>query len=357
MTTLPKKQYCAIDLMKFVLAVLLVCAHVSAEKLTFPIYIDVWFSFYIIAVPFFFCTSTYFFIRKLEQNKENSLFIWNAYKGYTKRILKMYLAWSLIYTGFKFLAWIQTDTLSLSQVLEHIYFSIVYSSYKTIWFLPSLWVAVSLVSLFLYRWKCSIQIVLVIASVLYIVGYVGYTLPIDKHPCPILVEWYIHWFKSWRNGIFDGFVFATLGAFMAKKNIFEIFHEKRKIFFYYGMSFLFLCLFITEAFVTKKYVNSHVDANFLFMLIPFTYYFVIAVGITKLKPQPIYLHFRNLSLLLFLSQRIFITAIPDLLPVGSLELVTSNPYIGLLLFLGLTWLFSLLIVRLSEHYKLLKILW
>ena len=49
-----KKQYYAIDLMKFALAVLLICAHASSEKLSFPVYIDIWFSLYIIAVPFFF---------------------------------------------------------------------------------------------------------------------------------------------------------------------------------------------------------------------------------------------------------------------------------------------------------------
>ncbi len=64
---LEKKQYFAIDFMKFALAVLLICAHASSEKLSFPVYIDIWFSLYIIAVPFFFTTSAFFFFQ--ESNK------------------------------------------------------------------------------------------------------------------------------------------------------------------------------------------------------------------------------------------------------------------------------------------------
>lgn len=355
--TSPKKQYYAIDFMKFALAILLVCAHCSAEKLTFPRYIDIWFSFYVIAVPFFFTTSAYFFIKKVEKSKKEVDFVWNAYKTYSKRILKMYLAWSVIYTIFKIMTWIQTDTFSLSIFWEHIYFSVVYSSYPTIWFLPSLWVAVSLVCFLLYKCKLPINSVLFIAVLLYVVGYLGYNLPKDEQPFPLLGEWYVRLFKSWRNGIFNGLAFAALGALMAKKNIFDSILEKRKVFLYYGMSFLFVCLFIVEAFTIKRFVNSKADANFLFMLIPFTYFFVVALATTELKPRPIYLHLRNLSLLLFLSQRIFITAIPLLLPIGILTSMISNPYIGLLIFLGSTLIFSVLVVNLSKHYKLLKILW
>ena len=352
---LEKKQYFAIDLMKFVLAVLLICAHVSSEKLSFPVYIDVWFSLYIIAVPFFFTTSAFFFFKKLTNEEDKSARL-QHYKRYTKRILLMYLMWSLIYTCFIVAHWVQTDSLTLEAFGKHVFYSITYSSYPTIWFLPSLWVAVSLVY-FCWERKMKVNSILLVSLLLYAIGWMMYTFPKDRLPFANILEWYDLIFKSPRNGFFNGFIYAAIGAYIAI-NYSKIFSKNSKSFIiYYVVSAILLGGAVTEALLSKKFINPQVDANFVFLLIPFTYFFVIATAKTELKPSPIYLSCRNLSLLLFLSQRIFLTAIPLLLPVGIVAAISSNPYIGLLIFLGSTFVFSLLIVKLSSRYKFLKVLW
>lgn len=352
---LEKKQYYAMDFMKFALAVLLVCAHASSERLKFPPYIDIWFSLYIIVVPFFFTSSAFFFFKKLE-NEDNKATRKQYYLHYTKRILQMYLVWSLIYTCFKFANWICTDTFSWKEFGKHVFYSITYTSYPTIWFLPALWVAVTLVYC-CFESKMKLHWVLIISLLCYGIGWGIYTLPADIIPCSELIEWYKQCFISPRNGLFNGFIYAAVGAYLAR-NYVSVFDAKGKSsIFYYLVSVIILGGAIGEVLLTKRYVNSHVDANFVFLLIPFTYSFVIATGKTKLKPHPVYLFCRNMSLLLFLSQRIFLTAIPSLLPASVVVNVTQNPYIGLVVFLGSTFVFSFLIIELTKRFRFLKILW
>lgn len=350
--SIKKKQYFAIDIMKFLLAILLVCAHTSAEKVTFPIYQDIWFSLYIIAVPFFFTTSAYFFFRKIKGATRTQSFA--AYKQYSKRILLMYVAWSVIYTLFIIADKWQDGVLSWHWLLSHLYNTIVFSSYPTIWFLPALWIGVSVTYLCLYRWLFPLKTVIIIALVLYIVGWIGYTLPDEKLPFISVNEWYISHFKTWRNGLFNGFIYAVLGAIISANSIDIERGRPHKISI---KVFILLVFVVLEALITKRFINSRADANYLFMLIPFTYYFVSWLLTIQMKPRAIYLSMRNLSLLIFLSQRIFLTAIPALVPVGVITCISRNPYVGLFIFLSATLLFSIGIILVSKKIKIFKMLW
>lgn len=235
---LEKKQYFAIDFMKFVLAVLLICAHASSEKLSFPVYIDIWFSLYIIAVPFFFTTSAFFFFKKVTNEDDKSVRL-QHYKRYTKRILLMYLMWSLIYTVFKFAYWVQTDSLTLEAFSKHIFYSITYTSYPTIWFLPSLWVAVSLVY-FCWEKRMKINSILIVSLLFYMIGWIRYTLSTDSLPFAGVFEWYDLIFKSPRNGFFNGFIFAAIGCYIAL-NYSKIFGSNSRSFItYYIISVILL---------------------------------------------------------------------------------------------------------------------
>lgn len=233
-----KKQYYAIDLMKFALAVLLICAHASSEKLSFPVYIDIWFSLYIIAVPFFFTTSAFFFFKKVI-NEDDKSTRFQYYKRYTKRILLMYLMWSLIYTCFIVAHWVQTDSLTLEAFGKHVFYSITYTSYPTIWFLPSLWVAVSLVY-FCWERKMKVNSILFVSLLFYAIGWMMYTLPADRLPFTSICEWYDLIFKSPRNGFFNGFIFAAIGAYIAL-NYSKIFSKNSRSFItYYVVSAILL---------------------------------------------------------------------------------------------------------------------
>ena len=92
-----KKQYAAVDIAKYVSALLVVCIH------TFP-FIDIneMLNTYFIqticrlAVPFFFMISGYFLFRKIHNEEEDK----DVLKKYLFRLLKIYLIWTVIYLPY-----------------------------------------------------------------------------------------------------------------------------------------------------------------------------------------------------------------------------------------------------------------
>ena len=60
-----RKNYYGLDIAKFICAVMIISSHFAAERGHFPPKIDVMFSIYIFAVPFFFTCSAFLFFKKL----------------------------------------------------------------------------------------------------------------------------------------------------------------------------------------------------------------------------------------------------------------------------------------------------
>ena len=79
-----KKQYTSIDLLKFMSAFAVICLHTQpfAGCGLLEYFTNV---FFVMAVPFFFCTSSFFFHRKT-----------SSLKRYVKRLVQLYLVWFII---------------------------------------------------------------------------------------------------------------------------------------------------------------------------------------------------------------------------------------------------------------------
>ena len=80
-----RKNYSALDVAKFLCAILIISAHFASEWASFPTLLDYAFSIYIIAVPFFFCCSGFLFFTKINalQSKEEKK---KYFVSYQKRI-------------------------------------------------------------------------------------------------------------------------------------------------------------------------------------------------------------------------------------------------------------------------------
>ena len=114
--------------------------------------------------------------------------------------------------------------------------------------------------------------------------------------------------------------------------------------------------FLAEAFLMKKFVPS-ADANFLFMLVPFSYFFFDLVCKIPLPDSKIYVPLRKLSKLIFVSQRLFLTAIPSVVGcVSGPWDITNNGLLALLMVLAEVCVFSWLILFLSKRIKILQYL-
>ena len=346
--SLKRKNYWSLDVAKFFCAILIISAHFAAEWGKFPTLIDYAFSLYVIAVPFFFCCSGFLFFTKLnaieaKEDKKKYLI------QYEKRIWTMYGLWSAVYFIHVCYNWIVNGELSVLTFLKYLYGAVVHTSYATIWFLPALGVGVA-ITYFLVE-KLNKKAIYPIAVALYIVGMFGYTYSfvVEGTVIGTVYDVYETFMYTARNGIFNGTPFIFMGYLIAKKDI----KASVKGFFRYAIpAGISLVLIIVEAFILKlKFNVTGMDISIF--LPPFIYFFIMAVMHIDLKENKVWLWCRKLSLLIFVTQRLFLTMLPAFFP-GIFQKLYSNSYIGLVAVLGITIAFSVVFILLSDKIKFLK---
>lgn len=346
MTT--RVHYNAMDVVKFLSAILLVCAHTASERVSLPKMLDLCCSLYIITVPFFFIASSFLFYKKLDSLSESEQQL--SYERYSKRIWIMYLAWSLVYFCFVVTKWI-TNGLVTQDIIRYFHHALVFTTYPTIWFLPALWIGVSLVYILRYRLKWSNAGVFILSLVLYCIGAIGYSYHSLSPFLEAVNDAYTSVFVTWRNGVFNAFVYAFIGYIVAIRGGASL---KKSIIgtIVWGILFLF------EAFTMKRIVPS-ADANFLFLLIPFSYFFFSLISQIKLPESKIYIPLRKMSMLMFVSQRIFLTAIPSIVVAGTISGpwdIMDNGVLALGVVLVEVFIFSYLIMIGAKKFRALKFL-
>lgn len=341
-----KVNYNAMDVVKFLSAILLVCAHTASERVSLPQILDLCCSLYIVTVPFFFVASSFLFFKKLERCDDHTA----VYKKYTKRIWRMYLAWSLIYFCFVVANWIIKGT-NIDEVVIYFHHALVFSTYPTIWFLPALWVGVSLVYLCRYKWNMKECYIFIIAILIYCIGALEYSYHSLSPLMGTVNDVYSSVFVTWRNGLFNAFIYAFIGSQIAIGVI-------KNIKYNIIATIIFGLLFLIEAFTMKRIVPT-ADANYLFMLVPFSYFFFSMVCQIKLPESNIYVPLRKMSMLIFVSQRLFLTAIPSVVAIDAISGpwdVTNNGIIALCLVLAEVCLFSYLLMIGAKRIKVLNCL-
>lgn len=340
-----RKNYYLLDIGKFLAASLIVCAHFVSENCHLPALIDAAFSVYVVSVPFFFTVSGFLFFEKFNSiSGKKEYFV-----SYIKRIALMYLSWSLIYLPFIINSWIKDGELSLKVVLSFLYRSVVFTSYPTIWFLPALFYSVILI--YFLNKKLSPKTVLLITFLLFIFGSIGYSYSFLQEYFPFLKPIYNITntvFLTTRNGIFHGAFYVALGNYIST-------YKKKTVPARAGvLAVLFAIGFSVEA-VLLKYFFKNVGADTVFLLIPFTYFAVRFCISINLKEKKIYFVLRKISLLMFVSQRLFLSAIPGVWP-GFMSIFLINEYLGIIMMLALVIAFSVCVFFAGKKLKFLKIL-
>ena len=347
---LERKIYPSLDIMKFIMAMLILTQHTCNEWAHSTGLIHAFFGLGNFAVPFFFTCSGFLFFSKLNMLnwKEQK----NYYKQWSMRIGKMYLIWSIIYFCFMLTMWI-SNGFTLEKIINYLHRVFVFSTYSTIWFLPALWVGVSIC--YWLKQHVSKRAIWVIIITLFVIGtlFGSYTNVITRIPTiASFNEWYMEIFITWRNGLFNGVPYVFIGILLSEdfgtkipKNVSAL------------ATVIFCSLFILEAFCISHYkLSSATDMGFFMCFaIFFMINTLIKIDITQ---KPIWRHCRNLSMLIFLGQRLFLSAIPSILPICVKDTIItwSQPYIYIL-FITLTLGFSFIVEQLSSKYRFLKNLW
>ena len=210
-----KRRFYGVDIIKVLCAVMIVCLHTDVLS-SFNPQINSLFVNCIcrVAVPFFFVASGFFLFCKMSLDNLNFLYI----KKYLKRILKLYLLWSLVYFPFTALKMITSEKEAALKIFLSWLKNMVFSAgYGFLWYLPATIVAILIVTLLL---KSGVKIngVLVIGFVLYCIGLCGQSyfglvkqIPHTKE-FENVVKTVYDFIVTTRNGVFEGVIFIALGA-------------------------------------------------------------------------------------------------------------------------------------------------
>ena len=344
-----RKIYPSLDIMKFIMAMLILTQHTSNEWAHSTGLVHAFFGLGNFAVPFFFACSGFLFFSKLNAlNREEQK---AYYKKWSLRIGKMYLVWSLIYFVFVFIGWLNKG-LTWEQPLSYIHGAIVFTTYATIWFLPALWVGVSVC--YLMKRHFSRKALFISMLLLMIVGnlFCSYSNVLTAAPAiSSFNDWYMKVFLTWRNGLFNGAPYVFIGLLIAEGMGAKISLRSNLL-----LTVIFCGAFLVEAFmITRYHLSSVTDMGF--MMAPAIFFLISWLIKVDVQQRPIWQHCRNLSMLVFLGQRLFLTALPGVV-LGMKDWILGLPEPCIYLYFVVVVLtFSILIERLSVKYKFLKILW
>lgn len=300
-------------------------------------------------VPFFFaCSSFLFFIKNLQLSKKEQR---GYYKYFSIRIGKMYLVWSIIYTLFRVSSWIIYGV-DFSRILDFLHELIVYTSYPTLWFLPALWLGVSII--YFLKNRISNRNILIVAVLLYIICSLGECYNVVLRTIPsvnTLLSAYLNIFITFRNGVLMGVPFVACGYFVAC-NYKPTFNKGK----YLISALIFSFLFIVESIVIKKFVLS-INTHCGLFLLPAIFLIMQYLVCLNLPNKRYYIHLRNQSMLIYLSQRLILTAIPSISHYFKDLLIALNPYLTIILVAVLVLLITITIELLSKKCSGLKVLW
>ncbi len=300
------------------------------------------------AVPFFFACSGFLFFSKVFQLQPDERF--SYYKMYSIRLGKTYLAWTIIYFSFNVITWTLYGVTE-TELINYFHRFIVITSYPTIWFLPALWIGISIIFL-LYSKGVNSRNILIISCCLYFICSMGenYNLLLQQFSIAnTLIISYKTVFIAFRNGFLMGAPFVCIGYLLAVKN-----NISSKTSFI--LTLVFSVLFVFESYIIRRFHFSDYSHCGLF-LFPATYFLLAFLIKFELRNRSIYIWLRNLSILTFLSQRLILTAIPGVLPQFGVYLTEMEPYSTILFVFAIVMSISIIIIKLSEKYKILKVLW
>lgn len=300
-----KKKYAAIDIAKYVSALLVVCIH------TYPFYeISETFNTYWmqtvcrIAVPFFFATSGYFFFRKWSDSREENF---ANLRKYLFRLLKIYLIWTIIYLPYTIFDHVSAG-FSILSIISYLRDFLLNGSYYHLWFLPALMTSVAIVY-WLYENK-GLMFTLKVTLGLYFIGYLinVYTPLWETIPgISFLFAFFTRTIGTARNGFFFGPIFIAMGLLMSKTNRLP----SKVSLIGFGVSFVGLIL---EVFIYSSLGILRDLTSMDLFLIPAVYFFVSWLFTVKMPYQPIYRVLRNDSLLIYTSHILFSKVLLFLMP-------------------------------------------
>lgn len=203
-----------LDILKYISALIIIILHIK------PFYkynstLDFIFNDLIskICVPLFFTITGYFICKKEHDNPK-------YIKNYLKKILIIYLVWSLIYlpVSIKYSAEYAVNVahpfyFDKSKIIYSLVVGILYSGlFYHLWYFPALILAVIL--LYILKKKINIKIILLVSFILLIIGSFESYYGLLPYNIKNIFDSYLNIFYTTTNGLFFGLFYISLGYYL-----------------------------------------------------------------------------------------------------------------------------------------------
>ena len=344
-----KIVYAGLDFGKFFCALLILLYHYFSEHGPLPGIIDEVLSLYAIAVALFMVISGFLIYNKLETIQGTNA-RWAVVWKQIKRILRVYLIWSIPYLIYNVCNW-EWENINFSYVFWQVQGWIFKSTFYTIWFMPML--ALGLILTFWLTEKLPEKVVCFLALAMYVVGALTLTYSFLGNMIPgfdLFNKFSTMWLGGSRGWLFYAFPLIMVGRFMIKVK-----HKME-----WKIMALLSCgsviLMLIEA-LSLRYVSEvHTGIDMTIMMVP-TVFCILGFLISIKIPYGIYCTWmRHMSVLIFMTQRLFLTVLPACFPTIFNAIFEDN-IIGALIICGAVIVFSSLIIALSKRYKWLESLY
>lgn len=302
----------AIDIAKFVLEILVIGIH--TEPFGFNFLLDKGFGICTrLCVPFFFITSAYFFWRNTK-----------AINQFLKRILLLYVIWSIIYLPFDLK---ELSQMTFSQILRWFFWN---GNEHGLWYLWGTVIGFGIVHFLLKFFEP--KHVLVISLFLLFAGTLKSTYSTAVNQ--IFGIRLMNHLGS-RNGLFYGLAYIALGMTIAKSATKGFFRSRKGLYAGFVISMLLLAV---ESYLFVIVFKA--DSTILWMSVfPSTYFLFEILLNSKIRLNKTLSHtIRKMSTLMYVSQHLFI---------HPLSRVTTNMLLFIITVLA-TILLSFIVLKLSE---------
>ncbi|MBQ2696154.1 MAG: acyltransferase [Clostridia bacterium] len=345
-------QYNSFDVAKLICAVFVVMIHVPPfgrqETMNLLSYLNFGLRHCLsrTAVPLFFIFNGFFLYKKTSLEAFSPVHS----KTYFKRILKLYLLWSLVYFPISLINIVNNPKGIVYGFFMYLKNLIFVGSYTHLWYLSALLFAVLLVSFLLYK-KWSPRKIVFTSFFFFILGllgesYYGVIFPLRKLPfIGDIIHIYFKIFSTTRNGLFFAFFYVSLGMFLSDK---EILISRKKSLFFFVVSLFMLAI---EAFAVTFFGLAK-DYNMLLFAAPAALFCFLFLRTISIKGNTI--HIRKISSLIFYGHMLVLEVFWKWSTVSGVQ-IQKTPLLFIIV-LFVTVFLAILIQRISDKkgFKWLK---
>lgn len=341
-----KSVYPGIDIGKFICAFLILFYHYFSEHGSLPGLLGEALSLYAIAVALFMTISGFLLYNKLEgiDIREER---WSIVKKQVLRIYRIYLLWSVPYLLYTICRW-DWSSISVSFIIWEVQRWIFSSTFYTIWFMPML--AIGTLITFWLTEKLPNVIVSALGVLCWVIGSLSLTYQFIGNQIPgfaRFVEFENLWLGGARGWIFYAFPLILVGKYMVT------YKDKMKPLSMACLSCCCTLAMLAEALLIRKISERHTGIDLTFMMIP-TVFFILGFLISIRLPNGKYAKWmRNMSTLIFMSQRLFLTVMPDVFP-EVFRRINFNKYFGAMIVTIFVMGLSQLIISASKKSSIFR---